>query len=209
MRHLKYTTWAIVLTAFTLIPAIKAVAQDAHHHQELSEAIVVENSHGISEHDHATDHGSSAQKFSMVTFAGKFHPLVVHFPIALLLAATLSEIFCMVKSRKEISDITLFCIVLGAIGAMIAAPLGWANAAGTHYDATIASMSVVTLHRWTGVITTLLAIAATALAFRAKRSQKLSALRLFRCALIASTMLVSITGHLGATLVFGVDYFSL
>src|SRR2546425_286303 len=54
-------------------------------------------------------------------FTGIFHPLIVHFPVALLTLAAIVE-FLRLKYRKEISaDVTLVCLLIAAGGAIASA----------------------------------------------------------------------------------------
>ena len=61
-----------------------AAVTESHEHDQADE-------HGPPSHDHATDHGDPEGFGRVVRFLGKFHPVVVHFPIALILAAALAE----------------------------------------------------------------------------------------------------------------------
>ncbi len=78
-------------------------------------------------HDHATDHGESDASGlgKLVNFAGKFHPVVVHFPIALGLAALLAEILALFTKAELFRAAARFSIVTAALGALVAVPLGW------------------------------------------------------------------------------------
>lgn len=205
----------LIMVSFICIVSFfsTAIAQtDSDHSHE--ESAIADDGHGDSHgnespaHDHAVDHGSADEGFSLITFIGKFHPMVVHFPIALLIAAALSETIAIVRSKSGISEVTIFCLFLGSISAFAAVVLGWINASGAEYSETIGSISVVTLHRWTGVATMIVAIVASFLAIKAKESSDFTKVKVFRGVLFASAILVSIAGHLGASLVFGLDYFS-
>lgn len=51
----------------------------------------------------------------------RLHPLVVHFPIVLLLLALVMQLISFFVFRKEISGMTFFLVLLGFIGAYVAA----------------------------------------------------------------------------------------
>jgi uncharacterized membrane protein len=211
--------WAAVAVVFVLACGMPSQGQTATEHADTPDAAHAEGAHehGAGEdagqdqesegHDHATDHGSPEKRSGFIHLMGKFHPLMVHFPIALLLAATLSEMVTVAKKGAAVSETTLYCLGLGALSAVAAASLGWANALGATYDATIGSVALLTLHRWVGTTTALLAIATLTLAVRARRQSEGSA-RGYRAALIATSLFVGVSGHLGALLVYGLDYFS-
>lgn len=75
-------------------------------------------------HDHATDHDKPEGIQRLVRYVGKFHPLVVHFPIALILVAALAEFLFLRTRRQFFTDAARFSIAVGAV----AASLGWAAA---------------------------------------------------------------------------------
>jgi uncharacterized membrane protein len=117
-------------------------------------------------------------------FLGKLHPLAVHFPIALLIAAALLELF----KKREAAKI---CAALGAAGAVVAAILGWI-AAGAKNES-----DSLTIHRWLGVGVAAVSVAAVLMYRRAVP---------YRIGLFAAALLVAAAGHYGAQLVYGVDY---
>ncbi len=158
-------------------------------------------------HNHATDHRQNGSAVSAVSLLGKFHPMVVHFPIALLLAAALSEVISLVKKEPRISAPALYCLVMGTVGAVIGAPLGWANAWGAQYPETMAGVQVLTVHRILGTAGAAAALACLALGFRTHRASDRKTIVIFRGALVMTAILIGAAGHFGAMLVFGLDYF--
>ncbi|HKJ42049.1 MAG TPA: DUF2231 domain-containing protein [Sunxiuqinia sp.] len=60
--------------------------------------------------------------------ATHFHAMIIHFPIALLLAGFLSEILGLVTKREFFKQAAVFLLFLGALGAIVAYVSG--NAAG-------------------------------------------------------------------------------
>jgi uncharacterized membrane protein len=160
------------------------------------------------QHDHASDHtGDSVHGIDrLARFAGRFHPVVVHFPIALLLAGLAAEACYIVSRRTWFSNAARFSVLAGAVGAVIAALLGWANAAFTQYSGETAN--TLTWHRWLGVGTVIIAVAAAGLSEASRRKSTTALRRLYLAALIAAALLVGITGHFGGRLVFGPDYFT-
>src|SRR5262249_18287321 len=61
---------------------------------------------------------------------GRFHVVLVHFPIALLIAAAAGEIWSVLRGRSTPAPAVHFCVVLGAASAVAAAGLGWLDAWG-------------------------------------------------------------------------------
>ena len=56
---------------------------------------------------------------------GRWHTLVVHFPIALLSVALLLEVWSMVRRKPVVASATRVLIAFGAVSAVAAAGLGW------------------------------------------------------------------------------------
>src|SRR3546814_11257387 len=61
----------------------------------------------------------------LVSWLGRLHSLVVHFPIAMFLGALGVELFGLWKGRRDYEWVARVMLVIGAIGAVAAAFLGW------------------------------------------------------------------------------------
>src|SRR5205807_10514277 len=61
----------------------------------------------------------------LLLWLGKFHVSVIHFPIALLLAAAVGEFWSLWRRLPIPSAAVRFCVLLGAAAAVPAAALGW------------------------------------------------------------------------------------
>lgn len=133
---------------------------------------------------------------------GRFHVVVVHFPIALLLVAALAEAWGMWRGHAHKSHIVRFCIPVGAVGAIVAAILGWTRAGFSIYstDRTI----LLLLHRWIGTGAASFSVFAVICAeWPGRRSLRGIP---YRIALFASAILVGLAGHLGGLIVHGPDF---
>jgi hypothetical protein len=86
-----------------------------------------------------------AAKRQFLDWLGNFHVVVIHFPIALLLAAAAGESWFAGRRVRQPSPAVRFCVLLGAGGAIVAAVLGWLHAA-SGYGA--GSPSILACHRW-------------------------------------------------------------
>ena len=131
---------------------------------------------------------------------GPLHPLVVHFPIALLFLAALLELPGLIRGRIGAAPGSPPCLVIAAGSALLAAGSGWiwADGAGTAGE-------VLEWHRWTGLGAAGVATAA-ALAFAwARRRPSRTSFLLARLLLFAATGLVAVAGHFGGLLVHGED----
>ena len=139
-------------------------------------------------------------------YAGKFHPLVIHFPIALTIMAALSEAVYMQTKNTILSNVARVNLIMAGFSAILAAILGWAN--GEFIKVSPDMESVLFRHRWLGISSTICLICAI---FFSESAHHFGSLRLnlgYRACLFTAALLITITGHLGATLVFGSDYFN-
>jgi uncharacterized membrane protein len=138
----------------------------------------------------------ATEKSTLKGLLGAFHPGVVHFPIALLSVAALLEVFQILRKRKEPAPGTSTLAYLAAAAAVPASLFGFMLA---DYDG--AEGATIDLHKWLGVASTVVAIAAAGCAVKAKTcAGSLVGLRL---SLILGAALVGATGYIGGELVFG------
>ncbi len=158
------------------------------------------------EHDHATDHGTVEGFPRLIRFLGKFHPLVVHFPIALLIVAALAEMLRWFLQVTWLRPAARFSVLIASAAAVLAALLGWANAWFGNYPEEL--QWPLTLHRWLGTTTAVWSIAIAFCSERAARTEAGKWTRSYLITLFLGALLVSITGHFGGTLVFGPGYYS-
>ena len=129
-----------------------------------------------------------------MALVGRLHPILVHFPIALVIIAALAEGASMILRDTRWHFVAVVNIRLGALFAVITAIAGWLLA----LTPSIESTPMLTWHRWLGTSGALLAVFGALATSRA---------RLFRIVLIAGASLIAITGHLGGLLVWGTDWF--
>lgn len=151
-------------------------------------------------HSHWGRNGASTPFEKLLAYLGKFHALVVHFPIALFLSAALAQVLLLTQKKEYYSDIVRFSVWLAAFGALGAGLLGWAHAG----PAPAQESAVMMNHRWIGT-TILLGGLATALLMEAARKPSASpALRLaFTITLFVMAAFVAANGFLGGALAHG------
>jgi uncharacterized membrane protein len=133
---------------------------------------------------------------------GRFHVVVVHFPIAFLMAAAVIEAWRTWRGSAELVHTLRFCLRLGAAGAVAAAVLGWTRASFSGYSAD--TTTLMSLHRWLGTGAAASSIVAVLCVEWCGRGQSRSVP--YRTALIASAILVSLAGHFGGLIVHGQDF---
>jgi len=136
-----------------------------------------------------------------MTFIGRFHPLLVHFPIALVLAAAAAELVVIATARKAWRQVAVANICAAAAIGIVTAVTGWLFASSPSVDVTPS----LEWHRWLGLAGAVGAIGAALLSSRLHVSSRRSAFA-YRVLLFVTALLVAITGHLGGTLVWGAGF---
>lgn len=137
---------------------------------------------------------------------GRLHPVVVHFPIALLVAAVLFEVVAIVfqRRRSKPSAAGLACVVVGALGAGVAAWAGWINADLEPHGRGVADLMQV--HRWLGISAACLAGVAMVGALLGATGRARGMTALYRVALVLAAGVVGVAGHWGGSIVYGEGY---
>ena len=79
-------------------------------------------------------------------FIGRFHPLAVHFPIALILLVPILELAGLNERFSYLRSSASFVLGLATLGATAAAILGWCLGRSGGYSGTL-----VTQHMWGGI----------------------------------------------------------
>ena len=133
---------------------------------------------------------------------GRLHPVLVHFPIALIVAAFGCEIVSMATRLREWHVAAVANLRIGAVFAVGSAIAGWIFASSPIVDMS-ASLE---WHRWMGACATVAAIGAVVSAHSAADRSSRS-IWMYRAALGAAAALVGVTGHLGGVLVWGAHFF--
>ena len=140
---------------------------------------------------------------ALATSVGRVHPIIVHFPVALVLAAGGVEAWRAVQRQHALSRFTPVALGLGAAAAVVACITGWLFAADE------GGGSDLFWHRWLGILAAALLLPATWVAVRAVRPGDVMGAQLVplvRAVLFGTALLVGWVGHLGGDMVWGEDY---
>ena len=143
----------------------------------------------------------------LIRLAGKLHPLVIHFPIALIISAAFFSLLAISRKKPVYDTISIRLIYLALASAVVAVLFGQSAEATSSFPAILADY--VEWHGsfalWTGACTLLSA----ALGYLSERPGREGLKRWYHLALLVNAILVGITGHFGATLVYGPSYFKM
>ena len=91
-----------------------------------------------------TDRSAMSMPERFMDWLGRFHPIIVHFPIAFFPAALFTAVVG--RRRPAFSAPVQFLVVAGGIIAPISALLGWFNGGWTMTDTDL----LMAVHRWLG-----------------------------------------------------------
>ncbi|PAW76665.1 MAG: hypothetical protein B9S32_14105 [Verrucomicrobia bacterium Tous-C9LFEB] len=140
----------------------------------------------------------------ILRFAGYFHPLLVHFPIALVFTAALAEFFLAFTGRRFFAPVSLFAIRFAAAMIIFTALSGWAAASGGGEAAPSSTDWILEWHRWLGIGTaSFTVLVAVVSLWISQESERL----FYRWLLYLAAAAVGVTGHFGGMLVYGQNYF--
>jgi mono/diheme cytochrome c family protein/uncharacterized membrane protein len=139
----------------------------------------------------------------VLRWIGRLHVMLIHFPIALLMAAAVGELWSVWRDSQALRTAVRFCVLLGAGAGVGAVTLGWLHADVGGYGA--GSPQILAQHRWLGTAAGLWAVGVALLSEVESRRGRRS--RLFRLLLCAGALLAGAAAHLGGTLVHGETFF--
>jgi uncharacterized membrane protein len=132
---------------------------------------------------------------------GRLHPLIVHFPIALVLVAAAFEGGSIATGDRRWRAVAVVNVRAEAVFAVAAVIAGWRLASAPGGEAT----PLLEWHRWLGAIAALSTVAAALVTVRGER-WPLGRLWIYRTALFCAASFVAVAGHLGGLLVWGAEF---
>lgn len=132
-----------------------------------------------------------------IEFLGLMHPLVLHFPLALLLVGAAAVVWNWFRGEEGIGEFAFHCIWIGAAMALVAAVTGW------FLGEDEAGEKGLELHRWFGVGSAAAAVALTAMASLSRTDARPGLLGMTRILALVTALGIGFTGHLGGEMVWG------
>lgn len=139
--------------------------------------------------------------FWLWQFLGRLHPLIIHFPIGLLVIALVLELFTLNKKNSELRPAINILLIVGALSAAAAVIFGLLLKTQDQYSGLI-----LTIHQWSGIATAALAIPTVILHQLFIKQHQASLLKSYRAILIFTVLSVTVAGHYGAALTHGADF---
>ena len=143
----------------------------------------------------------TAGLYLRMALIGRLHPILVHFPIALIVAAFGCELASMATRLGEWHAAAVANVRIGAVFAVGSAIAGWIFACSPMVDMSPS----LEWHRWVGACAALAAVGAGL----SSLDSSSRSIWIYRGALGTAAALVGVTGHLGGVLVWGAHFFGL
>ncbi len=139
----------------------------------------------------------------LLSYVGKQHVRVIHFPIALLTAAALAEVWLVLRRRRDPLPAVRFGVLAGAATAVVAVGLGWLFADVAGYGQGDAQILL-----WHRVLGTGAGAWSVWLVLLSERDVRRRARGWpFRVALWLGAALVGLAAHFGGLMAYGNDFF--
>jgi|GEM_PF-629904 len=127
---------------------------------------------------------------------GRFHPVLVHLPIGMLLLAIVFEALSRKTRYQPLQRSLPFLLLLGSMAAVFSCLSGWLLAQNGDYEA-----DLLERHRWLGIAVAAVSLASYWLKMRGSASP-------FFVAAMLLLPGIALTTHWGITLTHGADYLS-
>jgi len=126
------------------------------------------------------------------------HPILVHFPLAMLPFAALFDIVGKFKRSRSLTHAAWWCLLAAAVMSPLTAASGWLWL----NDMDGLSGLDMTVHKWVGTGIPILLIVLAIWRYRAY-ARDVFPTWLFLSAILVTFLVVTLQGHLGGTMTFG------
>lgn len=176
------------------------IADDHHnaaagdHHDAMPETM----GHDHSAHEDGTWADGPIER--ALAWAGKFHPALTNFPIALLIMALLAEAWGMVRGGTPMRAVGRFLAISGGVAAIVTAAAGWLfvgfNIGGDD--------QLLSIHRLVGSLAGVSGLAAMIVGLRTADADGRN---LLRVTVLIAAALVAYNGYLGGQMLYGIDHY--
>lgn len=135
------------------------------------------------------------------TFSGRLHPLIVHLPIGFIILAAFFDILSYRPKYQHLKQTIRLVLLIGFIAAVLACTFGYVLSLGGDYD-----RDTLSNHKFSGI--TLALICGLLYLCSAEKFGKYLQVggKVFSALLVGLVVLMSYSGHQGASLTHGNDY---
>lgn len=138
----------------------------------------------------------------VIAWLGAWHPAVVHFPIALLLTVAFLELAAALRRKPIYNAANKILLALAALSALVAAPLGWADAGmPTPQDEWF-----LVAHRWLGTAIPFVMLLLWRLKAPAEQAAAKPSPPLYESLLVVSVLIVLAQAYLGGEITHGANH---
>lgn len=134
---------------------------------------------------------------SIPDFIGRFHPVLVHLPIGILLLSCLFQLLTISPRFSAIRPAVPLIYLLGGLAAVFSCISGYLLSLGGDYEG-----ELIAVHQWLGISVAAVSLGACLLYKKGTKEKLLNILA------IVLVTLVILTGHFGGSLTHGSDYLS-
>ncbi len=131
--------------------------------------------------------------FTAGEFLGRFHPVLVHLPIGILLLGAIFQLLSQKQKYQQLHSAVGLSLFIGMLTAIAACISGFLLSQSGEYDA-----ALVSKHQWFGIGVAVVSIASYWLNKKKFKQQK--------WLMVLLVILITITGHLGGSITHGEDY---
>lgn len=132
---------------------------------------------------------------SISDFIGRFHPILVHLPIGILLLGCLFQLLTINSKFLGVRPAVPLIYLLGGLGAVFSSVSGYLLSQSGDYDG-----NMVDIHQWLGISVSIISLSVYAMY---KKQASEGSLNIVAVVLI---ILITVTGHYGGSLTHGSDY---
>ena len=129
---------------------------------------------------------------------GAFHPLIVHFPIALAIVAALAMLWNWIWQHDGFGDFAFHCTWIAALASVLVSASGWFFA-----ESNSSASNELFLHRWFGIGSSAGLIALAFMTSLVRSDSWPGLLKISRFASLLVAAGIGITAHFGGEMVWG------
>ena len=129
---------------------------------------------------------------------GAFHPLIVHFPIALAIVAALAMLWNWIWQHDGFGDFAFHCTWIAALASVLVSASGWFFA-----ESNSSASNELFLHRWFGIGSSAGLIALAFMTSLVRSDSWPGLLKISRFASLIVAAGIGITAHFGGEMVWG------